>query len=142
MRCAKHCVRSCRSRTYRSMPMSEMRSMSLPTSFRPTVSNESTDDTRSGGFEVPGRFRMPESVLQSLTVEAFRGFNQRATIDLSGSAVLLRGPNGSGKTSLFDAFQWLLLGDVDRLRDLREQQRDEYLVNSYRLPGPAVVEAK
>lgn len=78
---------------------------------------------------------------RAITVEAFRGFRDRKDIPLDASAVIVAGPNGTGKTSLFDAFQWLLLGRIGRLETLRLRQTDEFIVNQYRLPGPAVVEA-
>jgi DNA repair exonuclease SbcCD ATPase subunit len=77
----------------------------------------------------------------SLRVEAFRGFRDPREFPLTASAVIAAGPNGAGKTSFFDAIQWLLLGSLKRLESLRTKQTDEYVVNQYRLPGPAIVEA-
>lgn len=80
-------------------------------------------------------------VFERLIVEAFRGFNRRAEIDLDASVVVLCGPNGMGKTSVFDALQWLLLGEIPRLREARLRQTDEYIVSAYRPGGQARVEA-
>ena len=80
-------------------------------------------------------------VFERLVVEAFRGFNARMEIDLDASVVVLHGPNGMGKTSVFDALQWLLLGEIPRLRAARLRQTDEYIVNAYLSSGPARVEA-
>ena len=60
-----------------------------------------------------------------------RGFAAQIDVDLSASVVIVYGPNGLGKTSLFDALQWVLLGDLHRLRDARLRQTDEYIVNAY-----------
>jgi len=73
-------------------------------------------------------------VFERLRAEAFRGFNSPVDIDLSASVVIVYGPNGMGKTSLFDALQWVLLGDLPRLRTARLKQTDEYIVNAHR-PG-------
>ena len=88
-----------------------------------------------------GRSSSGAAVFEHLTVEAFRGFNVPVHFDLDASVVLVQGPNGLGKTSLFDAMQWLLLGDVPRLRALRLKPSDEYLVNEYRRGDRARVSA-
>lgn len=80
--------------------------------------------------------------LTSLTIEGFRGFREAVTLDLDASAVLLWGPNGTGKTSVFDALEWLLVGDVIRLRNYTLRRNEEYLANTYRLDVPAQVEAE
>lgn len=77
----------------------------------------------------------------SLAVEGFRGFRDRQIFDLDASVVVISGANGTGKTSFFDALQWLLLGEVERLRRYRTRTNEEHLVNQYRLGEPAVVEA-
>jgi len=68
---------------------------------------------------------------QWLQVERFRGFQLPAYFNLGASAVIVHGPNGTGKTSFFDAIQWLLTGDLPRLRELRMRQTDEYIRNAY-----------
>jgi DNA repair exonuclease SbcCD ATPase subunit len=78
----------------------------------------------------------------SLRIEAFRGFRDAQEFTLAGSAVIASGPNGTGKTSFFDAMQWLLLGSLKRLENLQLKAAEEYIVNQYRLPGPAVVEGR
>ena len=77
----------------------------------------------------------------ALRIEAFRGFRDLREFPLDASVVIAAGPNGTGKTSFFDAIQWLLLGSLTRLESLRNKPNDEYIVNQYRIPGPAVVEA-
>ena len=46
--------------------------------------------------------------LTKLSVSGFRGFNDAQTLDLSDPMV--EGPNGSGKTSVGEAVEWLLYG--------------------------------
>lgn len=53
--------------------------------------------------------------LQALKISGFRGFADEQSFDLSADVILVHGPNGSGKTSLFDAILWALTGNVDRL---------------------------
>ncbi len=79
-------------------------------------------------------------VFRELSVEGFRGFRDRQVIPLDASVVVLSGPNGTGKTSVFDALQWALLGALPRLAQLRQRRNDEHIVNHYRRPEPAVVE--
>jgi energy-coupling factor transporter ATP-binding protein EcfA2 len=82
------------------------------------------------------------STFRWVEIEAFRGFNERQRIDLDGSAIVVLGPNGTGKTSMFDAMQWLLLGSLERLERFRVHKNDEHIVNRYRGSDPAVVEAE
>lgn len=79
-------------------------------------------------------FRPSPVVFKRIRIEAFRGFAAATEIDLDASVVIVYGPNGLGKTSLFDAFQWVLLGELARLRESRLRTSDEYIVNAYR-PG-------
>lgn len=78
-------------------------------------------------------------VFDRLYIEAFRGFNTPVEIDLSASVVIIHGPNGMGKTSLFDALQWVLLGELPRLRTARLKPSQEYIVNAYRTGERATV---
>ena len=78
--------------------------------------------------------------LSSLTIDGFRGFRDTATLDFDASAVLISGPNGTGKTSIFDAIQWLLVGDVARLSSHKLRRNEEYLANVYKGTAPATVE--
>jgi DNA repair exonuclease SbcCD ATPase subunit len=66
-----------------------------------------------------------------IEIERFRGFADRQRIDLEASVVILWGANGTGKTSFFDALQWLLVGSVDRLEPWRLRRNAEHIVNRY-----------
>jgi DNA repair exonuclease SbcCD ATPase subunit len=79
--------------------------------------------------------------LSRLTIAGFRGFRDPITLDFDASAVLMSGPNGTGKTSVFDALQWLLVGDVVRLTSYKLRRNEEYLASVYQASVPAVVEA-
>lgn len=52
--------------------------------------------------------------LRGITVSGFRGFGREYDFDLSADVVLIHGPNGSGKTSLFDSILWALTGSIER----------------------------
>jgi DNA repair exonuclease SbcCD ATPase subunit len=77
-----------------------------------------------------------------VTVEAFRAFRDRQEFDLDASVVIVSGANGTGKTSFFDALQWLLCGRIKRLEDIRARRTVEHIVNQYRRGERAVVEAE
>ena len=74
-------------------------------------------------------------------IEGFRGFRDKQRIDLDASMVIVTGPNGTGKTSFFDALQWLLLGSIERLEPLRLRRNTEHIVNAFRGDQPAIVSA-
>ena len=77
--------------------------------------------------------------LRKVTVGAFRGYRDEAEFDLDGTAVLFSGPNGTGKTGVFDALQWLMLGSIKRLEGLRARKNEEHIVNTYHAGGRAHV---
>lgn len=79
--------------------------------------------------------------LQALTISNFRGFNRPVRLNFDASAVLFHGPNGSGKTSVFDALQWLLTDDLPRLGEYRLRKADLYLTNAFADGNFASVEA-
>jgi len=67
----------------------------------------------------------------SVSIENFRGFRDRQTIELDASATVVSGSNGKGKTSFFDAVQWLLLGSLSRLASLASRRSGEYIINRF-----------
>ena len=77
--------------------------------------------------------------LKSLTIEGFRGFRDAAAFDLDASTIIFTGPNGTGKTSVFDALQWVMLGSIKRLEGLRFRKNVEHIVDSYCEGGRASV---
>ncbi len=77
----------------------------------------------------PNPFKKPEDVFQitddsasmrsltrlrSLTIENFRAYKHQE-FDLSGDIIILYGPNGLGKTSLYDALDFACTGRIARL---------------------------
>lgn len=56
------------------------------------------------------------SKIKRIIIKNFRGFGDKVTFEFEEKAlVLLFAPNGSGKTSLLDAIEWCLTGDIKRL---------------------------
>ncbi len=53
--------------------------------------------------------------LKRIELEGFRGFAERQGVDLDADAVVVRGDNGTGKTSLVDGLLWLFTGELAHL---------------------------
>jgi hypothetical protein len=64
--------------------------------------------------------------ITQLKVRGFRGFNEEQPIDLSDPIAIFEGPNGSGKTSIGEAVEWLLYG-----RTLKRTKGDELSKREY-----------
>ena len=71
------------------------------------------------------------AMIRWVSIQSFRGFRAERTIDLAASATIVSGSNGKGKTSFFDALQWLLLGSLGRLASLASRRSGEYIVNRF-----------
>ena len=67
--------------------------------------------------------------LEKIVVQAFRGYPTRADVVLAGDVVLLSGENGTGKTSLTEAFEWVLFDSI--VRKERSKTRGEYQGSSW-----------
>ncbi len=52
--------------------------------------------------------------LKEITISAFRGYNESQTIKLDNGVVLVKGSNGSGKSSLAEAIEWLFFDEISR----------------------------
>jgi DNA repair exonuclease SbcCD ATPase subunit len=64
--------------------------------------------------------------LTSISIGGFRAFPKTETIDLDADVVIVVGANGQGKTSLFDAILWGLVGKVPRLNCSDEELLSKY----------------
>ncbi|WP_099331452.1 AAA family ATPase [Priestia aryabhattai] len=72
--------------------------------------------------------------IKSIRVQAFRGFGKEYFVDLSEVDILLLcGPNGHGKTSMFDAIEWAITGVISRysLEDSAERKNYRYIGNQF-----------
>lgn len=70
----------------------------------------------------------PWTKLKHLTLGPFRGFRTPEPFGMEKKIILFYGPNGSGKTSLCEALEYALLGDVEEAGTKRIAART-YLMN-------------
>lgn len=52
--------------------------------------------------------------LKEITISGFRGFKDKQTLDLNNNLILVRGGNGSGKSSLVESIEWLFFDEISR----------------------------
>jgi exonuclease SbcC len=71
--------------------------------------------------------------LTRVDIQSFRGYSAPCSFDCLADVIILHGPNGSGKTSFFDAIAWGLFGDIRRLRGSRDFVGDTH-IGSYFSP--------
>jgi DNA repair exonuclease SbcCD ATPase subunit len=72
--------------------------------------------------------------LKNIKIKGFRGFNKEQSVNLDAQVVLIYGLNGSGKSSVTEALEWLFFGDISRRRlspCRSEYQYEEYLRNLF-----------
>ncbi len=67
--------------------------------------------------------------IESLTIQGFRGFNEKQTIEFHEHLTLIYAPNSYGKTSISEALEWLLYGVTSKVE--KADSKDEYK-GSYR----------
>jgi exonuclease SbcC len=100
-----------------------------PGELRQLVRSGPKEGDASGGPPVPHVDSSPQRLrLNQLAITNFRSFRGNATateVDLSADFVLIYGENGSGKTSLIQAMEWALCGDVRCLREAVERESTE-----------------
>jgi len=63
--------------------------------------------------------------LTSLTLQGFKSFGHRTTIEFSPGVTAVVGPNGSGKSNLLDALKWVTGGG--RAREFRAEVRTDLI---------------
>lgn len=84
--------------------------------------------------------------LVRLKTSGFRAFNDEQTIDFDGRLVIYAGPNGSGKTAVGEALEWLLYGrTLKRIKGDEISKREyagSYRNIHFRGPGFPFVEAE
>lgn len=72
--------------------------------------------------------------LTSIILDGFRAFGSRQHFDLDADATVVFGPNGQGKTSLFDGILWALTGTIPRFSS------EESVLSMWSQTGQAQVE--
>ncbi|NUM25295.1 MAG: AAA family ATPase [Candidatus Buchananbacteria bacterium] len=72
--------------------------------------------------------------ITKLTINGFRGFNEKEVIDVNNNIVIIYGLNGSGKSSFTEALEWLFFDAISRQRLSRcksDYRYEEYLKNVF-----------
>jgi hypothetical protein len=59
--------------------------------------------------------------MERLRMAAFRGVPGELQLDFTSPLTIIYAPNGTGKSSVIEAAEWLLTGDVKRVRDLAKK---------------------
>ena len=83
--------------------------------------------------------------ITQLSIEGFRAYGRREELDLDADVVVLYGPNGLGKTSLFDAIDFACTGRIGRLSKGRLASNTEFsrlASHQPRVQSPGRVELK
>src|SRR5208282_2609705 len=65
--------------------------------------------------------------LNSLSADNFRGFLDHQHIPFGPHVTILIGPNGFGKSTVIDALEWLLTGQLERYVGSDEGRREDYI---------------
>jgi hypothetical protein len=73
--------------------------------------------------------------LAAIELEGFRGFSDSRRLDLDADAVIVRGDNGAGKTSLVDGILWVFAGELSHLveRGRGMRQVEDAVTNRHRV---------
>jgi len=66
--------------------------------------------------------------IKNITIQGFRGFNEERNIDFHDRFTLIYAPNSYGKTSISEAFEWLLYGITSKVEkaDYKEEYKGSY----------------
>ena len=64
--------------------------------------------------------------ITGISIEAFRAYRKRQEFDLDADLVVLYGPNGLGKTSFFDAIDYVCTGRIGRFCSHRRIKPDRF----------------
>lgn len=86
---------------------------------RKILSNEYEEYVTRRIVQLPKEPRTPEQGnrrLKEITIRNFRGIGNKVLLDLDADIVAIYGANGTGKTSIFDAIEWTITGQIERLQ--------------------------
>jgi exonuclease SbcC len=72
------------------------------------------DERSESAIAIKGEQR-EQATLKSISIENFRAYRKKKDFELGSAITVLYGPNGFGKTSFFDAVDFVVTGGVGRL---------------------------
>lgn len=81
--------------------------------------------------------------LRRLSAAGFRGFNTPRTIEFDTNLTLISAPNSHGKTSITEAFEFLIYGQTSKVEhaDSKDEYKDSYRNRHFPLDSTPYVEA-
>lgn len=68
--------------------------------------------------------------VEEILVRAFRGVPEFVQLPLDAQLTLIEAPNGTGKSTICDAAEWILTGSIDRLKGTEEELRSRFSADS------------
>ncbi len=68
--------------------------------------------------------------ISEISIEGFRGFNDKVSLSLGDGVTLLYGKNGEGKSSLFQSIEWCLTGELPYFVG-QDFTREDAIVNEF-----------
>ena len=71
---------------------------------------------------------MTGTILNSAKIQGFRGINELKEIKFGPNITILRGQNGQGKTSILQAIEFGITGELPEFKSFT---KEDALVNSY-----------
>lgn len=77
--------------------------------------------------------------LTKMEVEGFRAYGEKVDFDLDADLIVLYGSNGFGKTTFFDAFEYLVTGEIKRFSN-REDKTDLKIMKHLGYEGSSSIE--
>lgn len=80
-------------------------------------------------------------VVDSITIDGLRGFNNAQTIELDGTHTIMSGPMGTGKSSTLYAIEWAIFGDIAHIKCSESRTQAEF-VNANKIDQKARVTLK
>jgi len=78
--------------------------------------------------------------IKNISIRNFRGIGKKLDLDIDADIAIIYGPNGTGKTSIIDAIEWTITGEVERLWGRNYDKpvnANESLVNLFSKEKPA-----
>ena len=72
--------------------------------------------------------------IKNIAISNFRGIGKKLDLDINADIIVIYGPNGTGKTSIIDAIEWTITGEVERLWEINYDKllnTNESLVNLF-----------